>query len=86
MVSCELADPFGHSRPRLTGESGSPSIWMTLPSLTYTFCPQPTAQYGQAGYGVGIADPGGQPLAALALDRRAQAEPVVLGHLTVDRP
>jgi hypothetical protein len=48
MVSCELADPFGHSRPRLTGVSGSPSIWTTLPSLTYTFCPQPTAQYGQA--------------------------------------
>ncbi len=47
VVSCRLADPFGHSRPRLTGESGSPSIWMTLPSLTKTCCPQPTAQYGQ---------------------------------------
>ncbi len=47
VVSCRLAEPLGHSRPRLTGESGSPSIWMTLASLTYTFCPHPTAQYGQ---------------------------------------
>src|SRR5215469_12441523 len=47
VVSCRLADPFGHSRPRLTGESGSPSIWVTLPPDTYTSCPQPTAQYGQ---------------------------------------
>src|ERR1700712_5923677 len=45
-TSCSLADPLGHRRPRDTGESGSPSIWMTRSSLTYTFCPQPTAQYG----------------------------------------
>ena len=37
-------------------------------------------------HAVGIAHPGGQPLATFALDRRAQAEPVPLGHLTVDRP
>ena len=42
-----LAEPLGHSRPREIGESGSPSIWVTRPSLTYTRCPQPTAQYGQ---------------------------------------
>ena len=34
VVSCRLAEPFGHSRPRLTGESGSPSIWVTFPSWT----------------------------------------------------
>ena len=44
VVSWRLAEPLGQSRPRLTGESGSPSIWMTFPSLTYTFWPQPTAQ------------------------------------------
>ncbi len=32
---------------RDTGLSGSPSIWMTFSSFTKTFCPQPTAQYGQ---------------------------------------
>src|SRR4029450_7601280 len=42
-----LALPFGHRRPRLTGESGLPSIWTTFSSLTYTFCAQPTAQWGQ---------------------------------------
>src|SRR5687768_6757866 len=41
-----LALPFGHSRPRLTGESGLPSIWTIFSSFTYTFCAQPTAQYG----------------------------------------
>ena len=44
VVSCKDADPLGQSLPRLTGESGSPSIWMTLSSQTYTFCAQPTAQ------------------------------------------
>lgn len=38
---------MGHSRPRLMGESGSPSIWTTRSSRTYTFWAQPTAQYGQ---------------------------------------
>ncbi len=47
MVSCRLAEPMGQSRPRLTSESGSPSIWTTFWSLTNTFWPQPTAQYGQ---------------------------------------
>src|SRR3954470_4334175 len=41
-----LALPLGQSRPRLIGESGSPSIWTTFSSFTYTFCPQPTAQEG----------------------------------------
>ena len=44
LTSCSLADPFGHSRPREMGESGSPSIWVTLPSWTKTRWPQPTAQ------------------------------------------
>src|SRR3954447_24387700 len=47
VTSCLLALPLGHSRPRLIGESGSPSIWTTCSSLTKTRCPQPTAQYGQ---------------------------------------
>src|SRR5258707_8804667 len=45
VVSCRLAEPFGHSRPPLTGEPGSPSIWVTRPSLTYTILPPPTSQY-----------------------------------------
>src|SRR3954463_12564343 len=46
VTSCLLALPFGHSRPRLIGESGSPSICTTCSSLTKTRCPQPTAQEG----------------------------------------
>ena len=38
---------MGHSRPREMGLAGSPSTWVTRPSLTYTFWPQPTAQNGQ---------------------------------------
>ena len=34
VVSCRLAAPLGHSRPRLTGESRSPSMWTTFSSLT----------------------------------------------------
>ena len=44
LTSCSLAEPFGHSRPREIGESGSPSIWTTFSSLTKTRWPQPTAQ------------------------------------------
>ena len=44
LTSCSLADPLGHSRPRETGESGSPSICTTCSSLTKTRWPQPTAQ------------------------------------------
>src|SRR5919202_1232445 len=47
VTSCLLALPLGQSRPRLIGESGSPSIWTICSSLTNTRCPQPTAQYGQ---------------------------------------
>ena len=32
--SCSEAEPFGHSRPREIGLSGSPSIWITRSSLT----------------------------------------------------
>src|SRR5215831_4938106 len=46
VVSCMLAAPLGHNLPRLIGESGSPSIWVTRSSCTYTFWPHPTAQYG----------------------------------------
>jgi len=38
------AEPLGQSLPREIGLSGSPSIWVTSPFLTYTLCPQPTAQ------------------------------------------
>jgi hypothetical protein len=37
LTSFSEAAPFGHSRPREIGESGSPSIWTTFSSLTYTF-------------------------------------------------
>src|SRR6185312_11576033 len=50
VTSCLLAEPFGHSRPRLIGESGSPSIWVTRPPETYTRWPQPTAQYGHTDW------------------------------------
>src|SRR2546423_7080007 len=43
---CSEAAPFGHRRPREIGLSGSPSICTTRSSFTYTFWPQPTAQYG----------------------------------------
>ncbi|KQS71491.1 hypothetical protein ASG41_19625 [Modestobacter sp. Leaf380] len=45
-----LALPLGHSRPRLIGESGSPSICTTCSSSTNTRWPQPTAQYGQTDF------------------------------------
>ncbi len=34
VTSCLLAQPLWHSRPRLIGESGSPSIWTICSSLT----------------------------------------------------
>ena len=83
-----LAEPFGHSRPREIGLSGSPSIWVTSPSLTKTRCPQPTAQYGQTERAiesavsvraVSAAERGG-------LRRRAPAQRVGAGQLPVDRP
>ena len=83
-----LAEPLGQSRPREIGLSGSPSIWMTLPSLTKTRWPQPTAQYGQTERAtesavsvraVSAADRGG-------LRRRAPAQRVGAGQLPVDRP
>ena len=45
----EDADDDGQPLNRTLGMHflGSPSIWTTFSSLTYTFCPQPTAQYGQ---------------------------------------
>jgi len=39
---------FRAQAARLTGESGSPSIWVTFPFRTWTSCPQPTAQYAHA--------------------------------------
>src|SRR6266702_1306313 len=52
MASCNALAPFGHSRPSLTGLSGSPSSWSssTVPFdafLVYATSAQPTAQYGQ---------------------------------------
>src|ERR1041385_3486866 len=47
-ASCIALAPLGHSRPSLTGLSGSPSIWSSLPaSFVYVTSEQPTAQYGQ---------------------------------------
>ena len=34
LTSDDDADPLGQSRPREMGLSGSPSIWVTRPSLT----------------------------------------------------
>jgi hypothetical protein len=50
VTSESVEEPFGHSRPRLIGESGSPSTWVTRPSLLNTRCPQPTAQNGQTDF------------------------------------
>src|SRR5256885_15737739 len=52
MASCNALAPFGHSRPSLTGLSGSPSSWSssTVPFddfFVYATSAQPTAQYGQ---------------------------------------
>lgn len=33
VTSSLVADPLGHKRPREMGLAGSPSIWVTVPSL-----------------------------------------------------
>src|SRR3954454_25021504 len=75
VTSCLLALPLGQSRPRLTGESGLPSIWTIFPSFTYTFCAQPTAQYGQTLWAT---------LSAVAV--RATTESVALLRAALPRP
>src|SRR4051794_24421225 len=47
VTSWNVADPFGHKRPREIGDEGSPSMLVMRPSRTDTNCPHPTAQYGQ---------------------------------------
>ena len=47
VTSSKLSAPFGHKCPREIGDSGSPSMLMSLPSLWNASCPQPTPQYGQ---------------------------------------
>ena len=44
VTSWKVACPFGHSRPRDTGEPSVPSIASILPSRTWTVCAQPVAQ------------------------------------------
>src|SRR5690349_7629885 len=56
VTSWNVADPFGHSRPREMGEAGSPSMFVMRPSRTDTSCPHPTAQYGQTDGTVASAD------------------------------
>src|SRR5258708_3097047 len=46
MSNWKLPPPFRQRHPPLIGLSYSPSMSITLPSFTYTRCPQPTAQYG----------------------------------------
>src|SRR3954462_12981307 len=75
VTSCLLALPLGHSRPRLIGESGSPSIWTIFSSLTYTRWPQPTAQYGQTDFTTLSARPVGLPPCSVALRRAAPPRP-----------
>lgn len=62
LASWRLADSFRLSRPRLIGESGSPSICTTLESLTKTFCPQPTAQLSNYYSGEMLAPIGDETL------------------------
>src|SRR5258708_2016615 len=50
LTSSREEAPFGQSRPREIGLSGSPSIWVTTSSWTKTRCPQPTAQNGQTDF------------------------------------
>ena len=79
VTSCLLAAPLGHSRPRLTGESGSPSIWVTasLPpaELTYTRWPQPTAQYGHTDRTTRSADSVRGAAASVPGERTAAPRP-----------
>src|ERR671933_2397317 len=75
VTSCLLALPFGHSRPRLIGESGSPSIWTTFSSLTNTRCPQPTAQYGQTLWTTRSAVAVRETVCSVALLRAALPRP-----------
>src|SRR5688500_16828194 len=70
-----LALPLGQSRPRLTGESGLPSIWTIFSSLTYTFCAQPTAQYGQTLFATRSAVAVRDTTASVALLRAALPRP-----------
>ena len=87
VTSCLLALPFGHSRPREIGLAGSPSIWVDLPSLTNTFCAQPTAQNGQTESTTRSASTvrGCSVLAAGGHRRGPAAEPVVAGQLAEQR-
>ena len=77
-----LAEPLGQSRPREIGLSGSPSIWTTLPSLTNTRCPQPTAQYGHTERATesAVSVRGGQRLGAR---RTARPRPGPSGSVPV---
>src|SRR5215213_2280815 len=71
-----LALPLGQSLPRLTGESGLPSIWTTFSSFTYTFCAQPTAQYGQTLFTTRSAVAVRDTVASVALLRAALPRPI----------
>src|SRR5215211_5692618 len=75
VTSCLLALPLGQSRPRLIGEFGSPSIWTIFSSLTYTFCAQPTAQYGQTLFTTRSAVAVRDTTASVALLRAAVPRP-----------
>src|SRR3954468_22368870 len=70
-----LALPLGHRRPRLIGELGSPSIWTIFSSFTYTFCAQPTAQYGQMLFTTRSAVAVRETVASVALLRAALPRP-----------
>src|SRR3712207_3052263 len=76
VTSCLLALPLGQSRPRLIGESGLPSIWTTFSSFTYTFCAQPTAQYGQTLFAIRSAVAVRDTVASVALLRAALPRPI----------
>src|SRR5215218_5629103 len=75
VTSCLLALPLGHSRPRLIGESGLPSIWTIFSSFTYTFCAQPTAQYGHTLFATRSAVAVRDTTASVALLRAALPRP-----------
>src|ERR1700722_11109092 len=47
VCSSNVSEPLGQRRPREIGDSGSPSIEISLPFLWKASRPQPTPQYGQ---------------------------------------
>ena len=80
--------PFGHRQPRLTGESGSPSIWMTRAVLHVDVlaAAHRAIRADRLDHLVGRGDPRPELLGPLAGDRRPAAGRVGASRLAVHRP